>query len=137
MVGVTVAELHQHILELCLKHGVTVQWRTSNRGTAYRKERRVSIPLVRSARTYALALHELGHVLGQQSGRRLDQEVQAWQWAKANALVWTFDMQDKLRSCLLSYVKWAERRQRNSTRGFIFIPVSHPIYALAGITSER
>jgi hypothetical protein len=46
---------------------------------------------VRCQRTYAIALHELGHALGakQYHVDEIVRERDAWDWARANAIVWT------------------------------------------------
>lgn len=69
--------------------------------------------------TYAIALHEIGHVLGEQRGRRVEKEVQAWDWAKAHAIIWTPRMEQTKRGCLQSYIRWAERKQARCNRVFI------------------
>ena len=81
-----------------------------------------SFPL-QTWRGYATALHELGHfldpkqlpnldqdinasILGQRdlfSDNRITSELGAWQWARANALVWNQEMDDTRNHCLLSY----------------------------------
>jgi hypothetical protein len=49
------------------------------------------LPYIRSAISYAVALHELGHALGryQSSHNAMVRERWAWQWARANAVSWT------------------------------------------------
>src|SRR5262249_41385169 len=55
----------------------------------------LQLPPVRSAISYATALHEIGHVLGphQNSRRAMVRERWAWQWARSLALVWTPTME--------------------------------------------
>jgi hypothetical protein len=50
---------------------------------------------IRSAVSYATALHEIGHHLGchQLSPVKLTRERWAWQWARDNALIWTAAME--------------------------------------------
>src|SRR5262249_32121827 len=50
---------------------------------------------VRSAITYAVALHELGHYLGEHTNHpdRIVRERAAWRWARASALTWTTGME--------------------------------------------
>lgn len=97
-------------------NGITVERMKTCRGRAWRKSRKVRIPEVKSAITYALALHELGHVIGRQSGRRLDQDVQAWEWARRAALEWRKPMKRYAAKCIASYLKWCQRRRRGRTR---------------------
>lgn len=75
-------EMEGHIKELCAAHQVEVGSH-SRGGRAFRKTRRVDIRPVKSAVTYAVALHEIGHILGKNQTRScLERETGAWQWAK-------------------------------------------------------
>ena len=89
-----------------------------------------SFPL-QTWRGYATALHELGHFLdtkqlpnldqdvnavmlkqnGMFSDTRITSELGAWQWARANALVWNKEMDTMRNDCLLSYASVARWRQ--------------------------
>jgi hypothetical protein len=123
----TPPEMAHHITEIARTAGVTIV--PSTRGRAWRKRDRIAIPPIKSVKTYALALHELGHVLSPtQTGRRLDKEVDAWRWARAHAREWTPVMQAYAAQCLVGYVRWAVRRQAQDARGRIFIAPDHPVY---------
>jgi hypothetical protein len=65
----------------------------------------VQTPPIRSAITYATALHEIGHILGrhQNSRRSMVREVWAWRWARTNALAWTPAMERHSRAALVWY----------------------------------
>ena len=88
--------LDLHIDDLCARHGIR---RVAGRGRAVvirvrhrdgRTERRLEIrvPPVRGQVSYFVALHEIGHLVGQgRSGRRLESEEAAWRFALAEALV--------------------------------------------------
>ena len=74
-------ELAEHIARICKIEDINVE-RSSRNGRAWRGMRAIEIPPVKSEITYALALHEIGHILNKrQSGTRLDKEVGAWEWA--------------------------------------------------------
>src|SRR5262249_46450245 len=62
----------------------------------------VMFPVVRSVITYAVAMHELGHVLGQQVNHPDDivRERDAWEWARDNAVVWTAKMERLAAACM-------------------------------------
>jgi hypothetical protein len=105
-----VAALAAHIAELCAAAQVTITWRTSG-GRAWRRTRRIAIAPIRSVITYAVALHEIGHILGPHPPHRLPREVAAWQWAEAHARPWTPAMAAKRDASLASYRRWAERCQ--------------------------
>jgi hypothetical protein len=120
--GLTPAELDAHVDRLCVEHGITRE-NGGRRGTAYRRGpagRRaphIRIPPVKSQVTYAVALHEIGHLVGPgRSGTRLEKEAAAWRWALANSIV---ELSDATRRSagrrLRSYVTWAELRQHRRT----------------------
>jgi hypothetical protein len=85
----------------------------------------VVIPPVKSAISYATALHEIGHILGrhQQSAVTMARERWAWRWAQKNALVWKPAME---RNRLASLARYRQRRESLSVcsgcgrRGHIF-----------------
>lgn len=102
--NIRVFVLARHVKTICRHHQLVVvraepmgAWALS----AYRQQlldRRVvavsevGLPWVRGAETYAVALHELGHILGSCQELRhhtLSAEVGAWYWAVEHALVWT------------------------------------------------
>lgn len=121
----TVADCAAHIARVCKIEDIKVLGHTRG-GRAYRRSRWIKIRPVKSAITYAVALHEIGHILGpRQNETRLYAEVGAWEWAKANAIVWNYQMEDKLRKSLLSYLRWSERKKRVKKAG-----PDHPIHAL-------
>ena len=119
-----------HITKLCHQHGILVRPHSSG-GRASVSRRIIWIRPVKSAVTYAMALHELGHILGKQPARRIDRELAAWEWAKANVVLWDDRMDRERSTCLTSYVRWAERRQRRDSRSRVFITPDHPIYRYA------
>ena len=118
-----------HVAQIADQHGIEISGHSSG-GRAWRRLRKIKIRPIKSAVTYAIALHELGHVLGEQRGRRrVEKEVQAWEWAEANALFWTKIMSEKKRKCLRSYIAWAERKQeRLGSIGLRFIEPNSAIY---------
>lgn len=106
--------LERHARELAAAHGVELVHR--GRGLAYRRLRRITVPPIRGRMSYLVALHELGHVLGPNPRLRLEQEVAAWQWALAHAIVepTPANYRSILRA-LESYRRRAERRRRMRT----------------------
>jgi uncharacterized protein YjaZ len=98
-----------HIAKLCREHEIDLDFQ-SRGGVAYRGSLHIQIAPVRSDITYAVALHELGHIVGpMQDGHRLEREAGAWIWARNNACEWTARMDAKMRRCLGSYLNWAQR----------------------------
>jgi hypothetical protein len=116
----------QHIDSLASEHGVEVAYSSNASGRAWRRTRRVRTPEIKSAVTYALALHEFGHVVGYQRGLRIDLEAQAWRWAEANAIEWTEPMIRKAGRCIASYLKACERRRNMSVP-----PADHDAWKIA------
>ncbi len=100
-----------HVNALLSQHGIAVEWRERTKARAWRKSRRVRLEPVRGASTYATALHEIGHVVGPQSGPRLNKEAQAWRWAEQNAMEWTEGMKRLASRCIESYLAWCERKR--------------------------
>lgn len=124
--GRRVSAYREHVERLCADNGIALEF-AGRSGRAWRKTRRIRTPEIRSAVTYAIALHEIGHILGDgQNGRRLDKEVGAWLWAKANAIEWRKPMKRTLKTRLASYLRWCQRR-----RGAWIPPVNHPAWKLA------
>lgn len=117
----------EHITRICKIEDIEVVSHSSC-GRAWRKKRRIAIRQVKTAITYAVALHEIGHILGpRQTGKntRLDKEVGAWEWAQQSAIEWT-DVMDKQRSkSLRSYLAWSERSKQAKR-----LTNDHPIHAL-------
>jgi len=107
----TPKEMAEHIDRLTKDNGITVKASTRN-GRAWRRQKKIATPPVKSGTTYALALHEIGHILGKrQSGRRLESEIGAWQWAIDNAETWSPAMTKKVSRCLNSYLKSYRRHK--------------------------
>lgn len=127
-IGAMNTELYkQHIENICNENGIELIVKAGS-GRAWRRLKRIRIPEVKSAVTYALALHELGHVLGpKQNGRRLEDEWDAWLWAKRNALCWRKPMKSKMKRCLQSYLQWCQRRRRAWIP-----PQDHPVWKATG-----
>lgn len=105
-----------------------------NNGTAYRFGRVIRIRPVKSAITYAIALHEIGHILGHGNGlKRLEKEALAWQWAKDNAIEWRKPMKQAMKKRLLSYLRWAIYKNKRGGNAWV-PPKQHLAWRLAGKT---
>ena len=125
-------EMVEHIDELCTDHGITVGAH-SRGGRAWKRGKRIDIKPVKTGITYAVALHELGHILGPwQSKPRLYSEAGAWVWAKDNAKEWTPQMEAKMAKCLHSYFAWATNRQHRTSGRPRFPERDHAFWELSG-----
>lgn len=101
----------EHIEILLAQHEITVDWRERTNARSWRNIRKVRLERVRGASSYAIALHEIGHVVGPQGGRRLEKEAQAWRWAQENAIEWTEGMERLAARCIETYLVWCERKR--------------------------
>lgn len=116
-----------HIARVCKIEDIEVNSH-SRGGRAYRRLRRIKIRPVKSAVTYAVGLHEIGHILGaRQNSTCLDREVGAWEWAREHAIEWTSAMNEKMQKCLQSYLRKAERSPRMRKPD-----VTHSIFGMIG-----
>ena len=110
--SVTVAQMRAHIRHLCEANRIEINF-SRHASASYRSDRNhgavlapeIWIRPVRSPRAYAVALHEIGHILGrhQRSQAVLVREHWAWHWAKRHAPDWTPAMQRHADWCLESY----------------------------------
>jgi hypothetical protein len=107
---ITIARMEQHVLDVAALGRVRIHWRDRYRYGARALSECLEIwtPRIRSANSYATALHELGHCLGRYQTSRsvIVVERWAWRWAKENALVWT----DPMERCMTRCVAWYEAR---------------------------
>lgn len=137
--GMQPLTLDRHIDDLCAAHGIA---RFDGRGRAVvirvrhcdgRRERRLEIrvPPVRGQVSYFIALHEIGHLVGQgRSGRRLESEAAAWRFALASAIVAPTDAtRRRIGKRLRSYVTWAGIRAGRRNPPHI-PPASDPFWQL-------
>ena len=111
--------MRRHVEDLvaslsCADDYIEVRWiDRPMRAKASRDGGEIIVPHIRSAISYATALHEVGHFLGrhQQSRNDLVRERWAWDWARRNALVWTPIMEQSAQPSLAWYAA------RNSADG--------------------
>jgi len=120
----TVADMAAHAQQLANDHGIIVG-NHSRGGSASRHERHANFRPIKSITTYAIAMHEIGHVLGKrQSGRRLEAEAGAWRWAVDNRLRLSLAQADRWDDAMIrslqSYVDWAKDKR---ARGVANAPV--------------
>lgn len=121
------AEMRSHIYGLVERHDIiTSTCRRPDRAWGSRELWEVQIPPVRSAASYATALHEIGHLLGrhQDSLRSMVRERAAWDWAKRNALVWTDRMETHRLTCLDHAARNSRLVAATAERKVTFIPNS-------------
>jgi hypothetical protein len=124
-----------HVAELADGLGVTIGPQSKG-GRAFPRERHIAIRPVRSSVTYAIGLHELGHIA---TGKtyRLAWEGLAWQWAidQAREEYWTMAAHKAMVRSLQSYYHWAEwKHSRNVANAPRLPPVGHPFWTLTGRT---
>jgi hypothetical protein len=101
----TLAKLNEHVTDLLQRHNIAYSFHPySSVGRIFMRE--VRIPPIESPTAYAIALHEIGHILGRHQYSRSPavRERWAWRWARANALQWTPAMEVHKQICLVSYL---------------------------------
>jgi len=92
--NVTKEQMAQHIRDLCARHDIRVVWlhRTAQSYSIRKRDgaaNEIGIVPVRSAISYAVALHEIGHIIGRKQTSHTAvgiRERWAWKWAQENAL---------------------------------------------------
>lgn len=113
----TVKEMRAHIARLCKRHRIRhVHVARVDDGFAdnQRGNRTIKAPPIKSAISYACALHEIGHILSGNFGASLFVfEASAWKWARGAALCWTPAMARSARRSLQSYLDWALEEHRS------------------------
>jgi hypothetical protein len=102
---ITLEDLHQHVLDLA--PDLEIKW-SDWRAEADAETGTVHFHPIKSEKAYAAALHEIGHIRTGPFDDVLTEERQAWEWARANALVWTPTMQREADSCLGHYETWTD-----------------------------
>lgn len=124
-----IAAMAGHIESLCAWHGIDIRWHDSGLASP----RAIYIRPVRSAVTYAVALHEIGHILGpwQNQGTMLG-EAGAWIWARRNAIQWSPALERTMIRYLGSYVSWQKWNldARLPARG-------HPSWSVLGVAGAK
>ena len=73
---------------------------------ANRRDRIICIRPTKNTGYYVSALHEIGHILGNNQSvdnDKIEQEVGAWKYAMANAIVWTDTANRIMKNALMSY----------------------------------
>ena len=115
----TTKDLHQHVLDLCDTHGIAIYaWcQRPSECHALTDRDEIRIVPIASRILYASALHEIGHLRGrhQRSSSTLVRERWAWEWARANALIWTPGMENRARKAMRWYAQlalWIDRPDR-------------------------
>jgi len=126
----SVAALDRHIHALCSRHGIVrvdggrgraARVRVRHRDGTTERRLLIRIPPVRGQVSYFVALHEIGHLVGDgRSGRRLEQEAAAWRYALRESVVEPTDAtRRRLGRRLRSYVTWARARARRRRPPFL------------------
>ena len=115
--SVTVAQMRSHVRQLCEANRIAINY--DRHASASYREREIWIRAVRSPRAYAVALHEIGHILGryQLSRATLVRERHAWDWARRNGLRWTPEMRRHADRCLEHYARQESIPQHKAALG--------------------
>jgi hypothetical protein len=103
----TLEVMQQHIQQLCVRYEIACYFDQKHPQASWSWESdEIHIAPIRSAFSYATALHEIGHCRGrhQLSRRVMVRESWAWKWARANALFWTPAM-ERLAASALDWIR--------------------------------
>ena len=79
--SITPDHAEAHVRSIAAKKAISIEWTAAERADeawAAREMDVVSIPRIRSLRDYAIALHELGHVLGPRQTSELVSVRERW-----------------------------------------------------------
>lgn len=80
--------LATHVEILCAENDIQMVERSSYGGVAFKRSRTIRIKPVKTQRTYIVALHEIGQVIGaNRSGRRLEKEAAAWDFVLKQTII--------------------------------------------------
>jgi len=92
-------EMRRHIRQLCEQYHIKRVWTKSTFSAyAFPYNKTIQIPPIKSHITYAIALHEIGHLVNKSPN-----EIRAWKWAMKNSLVWNTTMENTKTKCLKTY----------------------------------
>jgi hypothetical protein len=97
---ITIEDLHQHVLDLTAD--LRIEW-TDRFVKADPEIRTLRLHPIKSEKGYAAALYEIGYIRIGRFDDALIEERRAWEWARANAMVWTPTMQREADSYLGGY----------------------------------
>jgi hypothetical protein len=127
--------LRHHVERLCTEHGIQARERRRSGGAAIKRQRLVSIRPVKTERTYVIALHEIGHIVGRnRGGRRLEQESAAWDYVIEKAIIpLSAESYDFMRKALLSYLN----RARFSGRRMVIPEQGHRFWVTFELATAR
>jgi hypothetical protein len=106
MSGVAREQMRSHIMQMLAEYDIIYAWaRRPTEAWGSIEIEEVHISPIRSAISYATALHEIGHIKGrfQRSKSLMVRETWAWRWAEENALAWTPRMAKNRRKSLSWY----------------------------------
>ena len=103
-------EMALHIQELCAVEKISGSYQslteTTPRYSAIPSRRHITIRPTKNTGYYVSALHEIGHILGDNQSRNnttKEKEIGAWIWAMLQAIVWTETADRVMAKALQSY----------------------------------
>ena len=111
-------DMAMHIQELCAVNHITVSYQSLDDDIpnyyANPRKKHIHIRPTKNTGYYVSALHEIGHILGDDqtyNNTVKEREIGAWIWAMLNAKVWT-DTADRVMSRALSSYGVSEEESR-------------------------
>jgi hypothetical protein len=115
-----------HVVAICEERRISIEY-FDGAEFAWPGDRLIRIRPIKGDISYAAAMHEIGHVVGNWRTRpTLVCETGAWLWAEKNAVAWSDIMRAHAAKCLRSYLAFARQEKE-------YIPSkTHPFWRLAG-----
>ena len=99
-----------HIQELCAEHKITVKYQSLDDITpSYYANQKTKVIMIRPTKNtgyYVSALHEIGHLVGENQSMDndlIEKEIGAWKYAMEQAIVWTDTATRIMKRALMSY----------------------------------
>ena len=99
--------LRNHILQLCKTNGIRIKYTKNPNNISHEIGKKlIQIFPINGVISYSAALHEIGHVLKNVNDDPFDfdNEIEAWKWAKYNALTWNSKMQKSMVKSLYTHL---------------------------------
>ncbi len=121
-------EMARHVALLCENNNILLRTYQGG-GRAWTKVKLIQINPIRGPVSYFLALHEIGHLIGEgRSAPKLEMEANAWMWALENSMrPPTKSVRAKIRRSLHSYY---DARGRGLRHNMKLPPDDHPFWSL-------
>jgi len=97
----------RHVVDLAVEHDAAITWMSKRSavtkvagGLCFFGARQIIAPAIVDTAAYAVALHELGHLMHARSLSTINREIAAWRWAVGAARWWDASATARMRHAL-------------------------------------